>query len=224
MIRPGTAHSYRGRRLEAAGAAAASTGASLATAGISAGVQLAADAASMWMNSIQRSHDAMTATTLIVNGLEQQLKNLDAAYFAERAPTCADQRAALNAYDEAWLWLQSPAACGNPNFGAPGNACIQDRSIGGRWPWQVYYRDPIAQDSRVGPCDTGQEVILPSLQTGTYQATDITSSGGSATTGTPATSSAPPAAAPFVSGISNQTLLIVAAALVAGLALSEGNK
>lgn len=215
MIRPGQARSYRARL----GIAAAEP--------ISAGIAIAADAAKLWMSSIQTSHNAMTATTLIVNGLEQQLKNLDQAYFSNPARTCADQRAALNAYDESWLWLQSPAACGNPNFGAAGNACIGDRAPNGRWPWQQYYRDPLAHDVAVGPCDTGQEVILPSVTTGSYQVTDITSTGGSATTGTPAAAGSPgtpTGAAAFLPGISNNTLIVVSAALLAGLVLSGGKE
>jgi len=143
-----------------------------------------------WMNSIQLSHDADTATTLIVNGLAQQLSNLDSAYLSEQAPSCADQRAALDAYDQAWLWLQSPQACGNPSYGSAGNACITDRAPGGKYPWQTYYRDPIADDPRLeGQCDTSQEVILPSVTTGTYGATGITAGGGNATTGATATAS-----------------------------------
>src|SRR5579863_10522699 len=102
---------------------------------ISTGIGLAVDGLSMWMNSIQQSHNADTATTLIVNGLEAQLKNLDAAYFAEPSPTCQDQRAALDAYDEAWLWLQGPQACGAPVYGSAGNRCISDRAPGGPTPW-----------------------------------------------------------------------------------------
>lgn len=154
------------------------------TAGISAGVSLATTGISLWMNSIQLSHNADTATTLIVNGLAQQLQNLDNAYFAEPNVTCADQRAALDAFDQAWLWLQSPQACGNPNYGSAGNKCISDRAPGGPYPWQSYYRDPIANDPRLAAygCDTGQSVILPTV-TGGYQNTGITSTGGDATSG-----------------------------------------
>lgn len=170
------------RRMGAAGAIAAFNPIS---AGISVGVGLASTAINTWMNSIQLSHNADTATTLIVNGLEQQLKNLDAAYFAEVNPSCADQRAALDAYDNAWAWLQSPAACGAPSYGSAGNRCISDRVPGGKYPWQTYYRDPIATDPRMANlgCDTGQAVLLPSLTTGTYVNAGITSTGGSSTSG-----------------------------------------
>lgn len=167
--------------------------------GIGAAVSLATSAIGDWMNSIQLSHNADTATTLIVNGLEVQLKNLNKAYFSE-PPSCANQRAALDAYDQAWLWLQSPAACGAPNYGSAGNRCISDRAPGGKTPWQTYYRDPIAYDPRLSgqSCDTSQEVILPSLSTGTYQPTGITA-GGALDTTTPtaaAGSAAPPPSSP----------------------------
>jgi hypothetical protein len=155
------------------------------TAGISAAVGLASTGVSLWMNSIQLSHNADTATTLVVNGLAQQLANLVSAYQSEPNVSCADQRAALNAYDQAWAWLQSPQACGNPNYGAAGNRCISDRAPGGKYPWQTYYRDPIANDPRLAAagCDTGQEVLLPSVTTGSYADTGITSTGGSGSTG-----------------------------------------
>lgn len=190
---------------------------SVATAGIGAATSLATSALAGWMQSIQVSHNADTATTLIVNGLATQLANLDAAYLAD-PPSCASQRAALDAYDQAWAWLQSPAACGNPNYGSAGNRCISDRAPSGKTPWQTYYRDPIANDSRLAGqgCDTSAEVILPSLATGTYSATGILSSGGLDTT-TPASptaaSSAASSTATSISSIS-PVILIGAAALI----------
>lgn len=153
------------------------------SAGISAGVSLATTAASLWMNSIQLSHNADTATTLIVNGLAVQLQNLVTAYLAEPA-SCANQRAALDLYDNAWAWLQGPTACGAPSYGSAGNRCISDRAPGGKYPWQTYYRDPIANDPRLSnaACDTGQTLLLPSIGAG-YAPVGITSTGGSATTG-----------------------------------------
>jgi hypothetical protein len=197
------------------------------TAGISAGVGLASTAVSDWMNSIQLSHDADTATTLIVNGLATQLANLDAAYLAENPPSCADQRAALDAYDQAWAWLQSPAACGNPSYGSAGNRCISDRAPNGIYPWQTYYRDPIANDPRLASagCDTSQEVLLPSLTTGTYSPSGITAAGEIDTTVTgsaasPAAASVPAAspAAP-IPAASVSPVLIIALAAFGGLLL-----
>ena len=222
-------------------------------AGISAGVSLASTAITNWMNSIQLSHDADTATTLIVNGLGAQLENLDQAYLAEPNPTCADQRAALNAYDQAWQWLQSSAACGNPAYGAAGNRCISDRAPTGPYPWQTYYRNPIANDPRVASleCDTSESVLLPSLSTGQYSDTGITSGAGSSSTGqtaaqiaaaavqaaaatsanptTPTTSAAAslsttPAGVAVPSLTISPTYLLIAALGIAALFLSGGDK
>ena len=177
---------------------------SLATGAIGAATSLAASALTDWMNSIQLSHDADTATTLIVNGLAQQLANLDSAYLSEPNPTCATQRAALDAYDSAWAWLQSPAACGNPSYGSAGNRCISDRAPGGPTPWATYYRDPIANDPRLASagCDTGQDVLLPSITTGSYADTGITSTGGSSTSGQTAQEIAAQAVAAAAAGSS----------------------
>jgi hypothetical protein len=216
---------YR-RRLGAGVSSAASSAlglSSLATAGIGAATSLATAAISMWMNSIQLSHDADTATTLIVNGLATQLSNLDAAYLAD-PPSCASQRAALDAYDQAWAWLQSPAACGNPSYGSAGNRCISDRAPGGPTPWQTYYRNPIANDPRLTGqgCDTSQEVLLPSLSTGTYAATGITAAGAlddttpTSSSTTAAASSTAAVAAATTTTISPELLLIGGAAIVIG--------
>ena len=199
------------------------------TAGIGAGVSLATSAIGMWMNSIQTSHNADTATTIIVNGLAQQLQNLLNAYMAEQNVTCADQRAALDAYDNAWAWLQSPQGCGAPAYGSAGNRCISDRAPGGAYPWQSYYRDPIANDPRLANagCDTAQAVILPTISAG-YANTGITAAGGSSSTGQTAgqiaaaalaasSSSATDAAAIPATTTTPNYLLIGAAAIAAVL-------
>ena len=120
---------------------------------ISSGVSLATSAASLWMNSIQLSHDADTATTQIVNGLEPLLNANKKAYLAGPG-TCGDQAAAEAAFDTAMQWLQSPKACGQPGYGSAGNRCISDRlcETGCKFPWIAWYRDPIAQDPRAAGC------------------------------------------------------------------------
>jgi len=209
-----------GRRRMGMSPAAAATSFNPITAGIGAGVGLATAAASMWMQNNVRKNNAKSATTAIVNGLEEQLRNLRDAYLSERNPSCADQRAALNLYDEAWAWLQSPAACGQQGFGSAGDACVADRAPGGRWPWKSYYRDPMATDPRMAElgCDTGLSVLLPNFNTGTYMSTGITSTGGSTQTGANAAQIQTPAAAiPAApsSGSTSTPLLIGAAALAA---------
>jgi hypothetical protein len=98
-------------------------------------------------------------TTEIVNELEPHLKaNLDAYFAGPR--TRASQAAAVKNFDDAWAWLTSAQACGNPDLGNPGKACIADRARGGKWDWFAYYRDPIANDPQVqddsGPIVRGE--------------------------------------------------------------------
>ena len=190
------------------------------TAGVGAATSLASSAIMGWMNSIQLSHDADTATTLIVNGLAAQLQNLLNAYMSEPQVSCASQRAALDAYDQAIAWLQSPSACGNPNFGSAGNRCISDRiGAGAEYPWQSYYRDPIANDPRLASagCDTGQDVILPTVTSGSYSDTGITSTGGSSTTGQTAAEIA--AAATAAAAATGATATGATTTTVAGVAI-----
>ncbi len=147
----------------------------------------------------------MTSATEIVNGWAQQMGNLTRSYLAESNPTCADQRAALDAFDQSWMWLQSQAGCGNGAYGAAGLACIADRKPGGKFDATRANRDPIANDPRVSGCDTSPQLLLPSLQTGTYQPAAI------AQTYPPAEQQYPGAGAgmlpaPLVPGISNNVV------------------
>lgn len=174
--------------------------------GISAGVSLATSAASLWLNSIQLSHAADTATTQIVNGLEPLLRANMNAYLSGPG-TCSDQAAALAAFDGAMLWLISPRGCGNGAYGSAGNACVADRSPGGKWDWTAMYRNPIANDPRAAGCAAAlaasnpdaaeQSAIanLASLTSGSTQQTTAgqfaTSSGVSTAVGVPVGSGAP---------------------------------
>lgn len=87
-----------------------------------------------------------------------------AAYF-DGPRTRASQAQALANFDAAWEWLRSAEACGNPELGNPGRACIQDRDRGGRWDWFALYRDPIASDPQVRDDAVADAVssILPGL-------------------------------------------------------------
>lgn len=126
---------------------------------ISAGVSLATSATSLWLSSIQLSHEADTATTQIVNGLEPLLRANLAAYRAGPG-TCADQAAAIAAFLSAYQWLISVKGCGNGAYGSAGNACISDRfgpggatdTSGTKWPWAAYYYLPIVNDPRASGC------------------------------------------------------------------------
>jgi hypothetical protein len=81
--------------------------------------------------------------TEFVDGLEPQLAINRDAYLAGPL-TSARQVAALQYFDQQWAWLKSSAACGSRLLGTAGQACIADRSRTGSWPWEHYYRDPIA--------------------------------------------------------------------------------
>jgi hypothetical protein len=183
-------------------------------AGISAGVSLATDAANLWLSSIQQSHAQDTAATTIANQFGAAMANLDKAYLSEPAPSCADQRAALNAFDAAWAFVQSPQGCGNGAFGSAGARCIAERAPGGIYDATRANRDPIANDPRLAnQCDTGVSVLLPDA-TGAYVPTGLTTTGGSAASGqtaaqlTAAIPAAPVAAIPATNP--NYTLYLAA--------------
>lgn len=153
IIEPGVQMSLRRGLGQASVAGAAVSG------GISAGVQLATSAAALWLNSIQLSHVADTATTQIVNGMAPKLQAIKDAYFAGPG-TCEDQALAKAAYLSATNWLFSSAGCGNGAYGSAGNRCISDRfgpggptdTTGAKYPWAAYYYWPIANDPRASGC------------------------------------------------------------------------
>ena len=58
--------------------------------------------------------------------------------------TVQRQQAALQYFDQNWAWLKSSSACGCKLLKQAGQFCIPDRSRSGAWPWETYYRDPIA--------------------------------------------------------------------------------
>ncbi len=176
----GAQFTYRRLRGAAQGAGLSSW----ASVGISAGVGLAATAISDLIQHNQMNNMGKSGATAVANAMATQLNALKAAYFAERNPSCADQRAALNAFDAALIWFQSPAGCGNPQFGSAGDRCIAERvNPGAKYSYIDAIRTPIASDPRLTGCDTGTAVYLPSLETGAYADTGITSTGGSSATG-----------------------------------------
>ena len=193
-----------------AGSSAASAAGSLASAGISAGVQLATSAAQMWMQSIQLSHTADTATTQIVNGLAPLLQQNVNAYLAGPG-TCADQAAALSAYLSAVQWLYSNAGCGNGAYGSAGNRCISDRfgpggatDANAKYPWANYYYYPILNDPRAAGCaaanaaadpNAAEQSAVTNIQNLITGSPAQTTPGTFATGGTASTTGSSPAAA-----------------------------
>lgn len=214
-----------------------STGAgALATAGISAGVSLAAFGIQAWLSSIQLSHEADTATTQIVNGLEPKLRANLAAFQAAPQTQC-NQQVALEAFDVAWNWLISSSGCGNGAYGSAGNRCVSDRSRGGQWDWASYYRDPIATAS-VTPgtacpgttvsgsgqstdLDNDLQALLPGSASNYFAL--INAAGSSGVIGNPSSGAAPAASptptvqASLLGGFSNTQLFVAAAALILGV-------
>ncbi len=173
-IPSGAEFSFR-RRL-GSGASSAAGLSSLATAGISAGVGLAASAIQDWLQHNQINNMGKSGATAVANAMAQQLHALRTAYLAEVNPSCADQRAALDAFDAAMVWFQSPAGCGNSQFGSAGDRCIAERvNPGAIYSYVDEFRAPIASDPRVTGCNTGQAVYLPNLQTGGFENIGITS-------------------------------------------------
>jgi hypothetical protein len=129
-----------------AGAAIAGTGAmtaATATALVGGGIALVTLAVIAFLN--RKGPKQKVATTQMVNEVEPLLKrNVDEYLAGPRTPE--SQAQALKNFDDVWTWLTSSQACGSPDMGNPGKACISDRSRGGKWDWHVYYRDPIAND------------------------------------------------------------------------------
>lgn len=135
--------------------------AGLISAGAATGIGLAVAGVTIAIMAIigRKGPKQRIATTDIVNDLEPQLQaNVDAYFSGPR--TAESQAQALANFDAAWEWLKSSAACGNPDMGNPGKACIRDRDRGGRWDWFSYYRDPIANDR---PRTDAAAVLFPSL-------------------------------------------------------------
>lgn len=81
--------------------------------------------------------------TDFVNTIEPLLAANRDNYLALENPTRVQQQAAVFYFDQQWAWLKSPQACGSRALGDAGVACLADRSKGGKWPWERYYRDPI---------------------------------------------------------------------------------
>lgn len=81
-------------------------------------------------------------TTEYVNELEPKLQ-LNRDQFLSGPITEERRKAALDFFDQQWAWLSSRAGCGAESLGAAGRRCLSDRARDGKWPWEVYYRDPM---------------------------------------------------------------------------------
>lgn len=110
-----------------------------------AGITLAIGA---WIN--RKGPGQKILTTKIVDEAEPILvQNLQA--YQSGPHTLSSQQVALANFDN--VWSQVEQACGNPQYGNPGQACINDRKRGSTkgYDWFALYRDPIANDPNVKP-------------------------------------------------------------------------
>ncbi len=109
-----------------------------------------------------------TQATAVANAVEQQLKNNLAAWQSS-TKTVSQQQAALAVFDYAYSKLLQ--GCNVPSLGNAGSRCVVERlspsfcnanpqyiaqasSLGttcGRFPWPLWYRDPVANDPAVVP-------------------------------------------------------------------------
>jgi hypothetical protein len=88
----------------------------------------------MWYSNI--------TVTDYVDQLEPQLQANRDGYLS--GPHTSDRyAAAIRYFNQQWVWLKSPAACGTRLLGSAGQNCVADRSRSGQWPWEAYYLDPI---------------------------------------------------------------------------------
>lgn len=123
-------------------------------------------ALSLWMS--RKGPAQKVASTHIVDELEPQLqRNLEAYKAGPR--TRASQYVALATFDQAFAYLRSAQACGNPELGDPGRRCISERDRGGRFDWYAAYRDPIESDPGVidDPVTDAIVQTFPELDAGT---------------------------------------------------------
>lgn len=130
----------------------------LAGGPIGAGVAAAISALQLLFS--RKGPKQKTATTAIVNQVEPILKQNLAGYLAGPR-TVSSQTVALGVFDAGFAYVVE--YCDIPQMGAPGKACVSERSPGGKWDWYAYYRDPIANDPNVVPDPTGTEEIGSSL-------------------------------------------------------------
>lgn len=129
------------------------------------GVAVAGVTAALALWFSRKGPQQKIATTKIVEDLQENpqygLRANLAAYMAGPR-TAASQAQALKNFDDVWAFLVSRDACGNPEMGNPGQACISDRDHGGQWDWFRMWRDPIAQD-QVQPDPQGTAALLESF-------------------------------------------------------------
>lgn len=99
-----------------------------------------------WLN--RKGPQQKIETTKIVNDAEPLLKQ-NLAVWNSSPKTKSIQTQMLANYDA--VWAKVVQLCSDSRYGDPGHACVNDRLPSGKFPWSVYYRDPIANDPNVQP-------------------------------------------------------------------------
>lgn len=93
----------------------------------------------LWVSAMYSS----LTVTQYVDDLEPLLRANRDAYLAG-PHTPGRQIDALRYFDQQWAWLHSSQGCGSRLLGSAGERCRSERARNGHWPWETYYRDPIA--------------------------------------------------------------------------------
>lgn len=124
----------------ASAAGAAAGAASFATLGITAGLALAAQGISMWVQSARLRGAQKLQATNVANDIERKLKDLKRAYEASNK-THADWVLAKNVENELFGLLAQ--GCGTMELGSAGQRCIEERMCfegeGCIYPWRTWY-------------------------------------------------------------------------------------
>ena len=93
------------------------------------------------LKKIQASNDANEVAN-------QMTQNLSAWYALKPSQKTTEVQAYfINNYDQLWNALEQ--LCSNPQLGSAGQNCLSDRERGGKYPFPVYFLDPIVNDPAV---------------------------------------------------------------------------
>lgn len=153
----------------AAATGAAGIGASLASAGVTAGFSLAVTGLMLWLQSAKLRGKQKVAATTIANQVEGKLKELKDAYEAS-GKTEADWLAAKNVQAQILDYFQSPNGCGNADLAAAGQRCLSERLCkeGCLYPWLEWYSlgEKPAASARSSSLSSEVESIIDSALNG----------------------------------------------------------
>ena len=116
-------------------AAAVGSSASLASAGLTAGIGAALNVASAIAGYMLQSAAQRDDTTNIVNFAATELNQNSQAYNSCQISSAEAQ----SNFMQIWSWVVQQ--CSNPAFGTAGGSCVQERQAGGSIDWFKLYYD-----------------------------------------------------------------------------------